>query len=184
MLWYFLWLQKRNVSDEKKWDLFVIYARNRDCGYSLEPPHRGGPNGYPQYMFYSRNKKINVYPCKPHFCFYIKVGFKGVKITNYKLFITYSLPMLTTWELEHLSNRQEALRRINQQIWLHGKWKRGQQLKKNTQSKLKRNAVSIIMTNVSLKMLWLFFNVWMYDREVRTPDSVSYYRIGDMASLS
>ena len=30
-------------------------------------------------MFKSRNKKNNVYPCKPQF-YYIKVGFKGVKI--------------------------------------------------------------------------------------------------------
>ena len=27
----------------------------------------------------SRNKKNNIHPCKPHF-YYIKVGFKGVKI--------------------------------------------------------------------------------------------------------
>ena len=30
-------------------------------------------------MFVSRNKKNNVYPCKPKF-YYIKVGFKGVEI--------------------------------------------------------------------------------------------------------
>ena len=30
-------------------------------------------------MFLNRNKKNNVYPCKPQF-YYIKVGFKGVKI--------------------------------------------------------------------------------------------------------
>ena len=30
-------------------------------------------------MFLSRNKKNNVYPCKPQF-YYIKVWFKGVKI--------------------------------------------------------------------------------------------------------
>ena len=30
-------------------------------------------------MFLSRNKKSNVYPFKPQF-YYIKVGFKGVKI--------------------------------------------------------------------------------------------------------
>ena len=30
-------------------------------------------------IFFSRNKKNNVYPCKPQF-YYIKVGFKGVKI--------------------------------------------------------------------------------------------------------
>ena len=39
----------------------------------------GGSNEYPQSMFLSRNKKNNVYPCKPQF-FYIKLGLKGVKI--------------------------------------------------------------------------------------------------------
>ena len=57
---------------------FHISTQNIDCGYSLEPPRRGGSNGYPQSMFLSRNKKNNVYPCKPQF-YYIKVGFKGVK---------------------------------------------------------------------------------------------------------
>ena len=59
--------------------IFHISAQNIDCGYSLEPPHRGGSNEYPQSMFLSINKKNNVYPCKPQF-YYIKVGFKGVKI--------------------------------------------------------------------------------------------------------
>ena len=58
-----------------------------DCGYSLEPPRqrsrrRGGSNEYPQSMFLSRNKKHNVYPCKPQF-YYIKVGFKGSKLYRY-----------------------------------------------------------------------------------------------------
>ena len=53
--------------------------QNIDCGYSLEPPRRGGSNDYPQSMFLSRNKKNNDYPCRPQF-YYIKVGFKGVKI--------------------------------------------------------------------------------------------------------
>ena len=44
-----------------------IYDQNLDCGYSLEPPRRGGSNEYPQSMFLSRNKKNNVYPCKPQF---------------------------------------------------------------------------------------------------------------------
>ena len=38
-----------------------------------------GSNEYPHSMFLNRNKKNNVYPCKPQF-YYIKVGFKGVKI--------------------------------------------------------------------------------------------------------
>ena len=55
---------------------FHISAQNIDCGYSLEPPRRGGSNENPQSMFLSRNKKNNVYPYKPQF-YYIKVGFKG-----------------------------------------------------------------------------------------------------------
>ena len=42
-------------------DIFHISAQNIDCGYSFEPPRRGGSNGYPQSLFLSRNKK-NVYP--------------------------------------------------------------------------------------------------------------------------
>ena len=60
----------------KNSDIFHISAQNIYCGYSLEPHRRGGSNEYPQSMFSSRNKKNNVYPCKPKF-YYIKVGFKG-----------------------------------------------------------------------------------------------------------
>ena len=31
--------------------IFIISAQNRDCGYSLEPPRRGGSNEHPQSMF-------------------------------------------------------------------------------------------------------------------------------------
>ena len=70
--------QKWKFSDKNS-DIFHISAQNIDCGYSLEPPRRGGSNEYPQSIFLSRYKKNNVYPCKPQF-YYIKVGFKGVKI--------------------------------------------------------------------------------------------------------
>ena len=63
----------------KNSDIFHIYVQNIDCGYSLESPRRGGSNEYPQSLFLSRNNKNNVYPCKFQF-YYIKVGFKGVKI--------------------------------------------------------------------------------------------------------
>ena len=66
-------------SSDKNSDTSHISAQNIEFGYSLEPPQQGGSNEYPQFMFSSRNKKNNVYPCKPLFC-YIKVGFKGVKI--------------------------------------------------------------------------------------------------------
>ena len=72
--------KKKNENfQRKKSDIFHFSAQNIDCGYSLEPPRRGGSNEYPQSMFLSRNKKNNVYPNKPQF-YYIKVGFKGVKI--------------------------------------------------------------------------------------------------------
>ena len=63
----------------KNSDIFYITAQNTDCGYSLEPPRRGGSNEYLQSMFLSRNKNNIVYPCKLQF-YYIKVGFKGVNI--------------------------------------------------------------------------------------------------------
>ena len=63
----------------KNSDSFHISTQNIDCGYSLEPPRRGGSNEYPQSMFLSKSNKKNVYPCKSHF-YYIKVGFKGVNI--------------------------------------------------------------------------------------------------------
>ena len=71
--------QNLKVFRKKKSDIFHLSAQNIDCGYSLEPPRRGGSNEYPQSMFLSRNKKNIVYPCKPQF-YYIKVGLKGVKI--------------------------------------------------------------------------------------------------------
>ena len=34
-------------SDKKNSDIFHISVQNIDCGYSLEPPRRGGSNEYP-----------------------------------------------------------------------------------------------------------------------------------------
>ena len=42
---------------QKNFDIFLIFAQNIDCGYTLEPPRRGGSNEYPQSMFRSKNKK-------------------------------------------------------------------------------------------------------------------------------
>ena len=39
----------------KNFDIFYISAQNIDCGYSLEPPRRGGSNEYRQSIFLSRN---------------------------------------------------------------------------------------------------------------------------------
>ena len=53
---------------DKNSDIFYYSSQNIGCGYSLEPPRRGGSNEYPrgssneypQSMFLSRNKKNNV----------------------------------------------------------------------------------------------------------------------------
>ena len=74
-----LYHQTKKNFQIKKSDIFHISAQNIDCGYSLELPQWGSSNQYPQSIFLSRIKKKNVYPCKPQF-YYIKVGFKGVKI--------------------------------------------------------------------------------------------------------
>ena len=47
--------------------IFLIFAQNVDCGYTLEPPRRGGSNEYPQSMFLSKNKKNRYTPAYPSF---------------------------------------------------------------------------------------------------------------------
>ena len=63
-----------NILTTKKWkfsdknsDISHTSGQNIDCGYSLEPPRWGGSNEYPKSMFLGRNKKNNIYPCKPQF---------------------------------------------------------------------------------------------------------------------
>ena len=60
----------------KKFDIFLIFAQNIDCGYTLEPPRRGGSNEYPQSMFWSKNKKSRYTPANPSFAIY-KWGSRG-----------------------------------------------------------------------------------------------------------
>ena len=67
-------LQKLKIFQIKNSDIFHISAQNIDCGYSVEPPLRGGSNEYPSSMFLSRNKTNNEYPCKPHFYYINCIG--------------------------------------------------------------------------------------------------------------
>ena len=85
---------KNWIFSDKNSDIFHISDQNIDCGYSLEPPRRGGSNEYPQFMFLSRNKKNNVYPCKPQF-YYIKVGLKGSKL--YRQVFVMAIVQNTWW---------------------------------------------------------------------------------------
>ena len=38
--------------------IFLISVQNINCGFSLEPPRRGGSNEYPQSMFWEEMWKI------------------------------------------------------------------------------------------------------------------------------
>ena len=58
---------KNEDLQQKFFDMFLIFAQNIDCGNTLEPPRRGGSNGYPQSMFWSKNKKNRHTPAKPSF---------------------------------------------------------------------------------------------------------------------
>ena len=52
---------------QKNVDIFLIFAQNIDCGYTLEPPRRGSSNEYPQSMFKSKNKKNRYTHAYPSF---------------------------------------------------------------------------------------------------------------------
>ena len=60
----FLALKNENFQ-WKNVDIFLIFAQNIDCGYTLEPPRRGGSNEYLQSMFWSKNKKNRYTPAYP-----------------------------------------------------------------------------------------------------------------------
>ena len=62
----FLAIKNENFQ-QKHFDIFLIFAQNIDCGYTLEPPRRGGSNKYPQSMFWSKNKKNTFTPANPSF---------------------------------------------------------------------------------------------------------------------
>ena len=59
--------QKNEDFQIKNSDIVHISAQNIDCGYSLEPPRRGGSNEYPQSMFWAEIRKIKYTPVNPSF---------------------------------------------------------------------------------------------------------------------
>ena len=51
----------------KTFDIFLLFAQNIDCGYTLEPPRQGGSIEDPQSMFWSKNNKNRYTPAYPSF---------------------------------------------------------------------------------------------------------------------
>ena len=61
-----LWPKIENFQIKNS-DIFHISAQNIDCGYSLEPPRRGGSNECPQSMFWAEIRQIMYTPVNPSF---------------------------------------------------------------------------------------------------------------------
>ena len=49
---------KMKIFSGKIFDIFLIFAQNIDCGYTLEPTRQGGSTEYPQSML-CKNKNKN-----------------------------------------------------------------------------------------------------------------------------
>ena len=58
---------KKGTFQIKISDIFHIPAENIVCGYSLEPPRRGGSNEYPQSVVCSKIRKIMYTPVNSSF---------------------------------------------------------------------------------------------------------------------
>ena len=56
---------KNGKFSDKNSDIVHISAQNIDCGYSLEPPRRGGSYEYLQSMCFSKIRKIMYTPVNP-----------------------------------------------------------------------------------------------------------------------
>ena len=62
----------------KIFDIFLIFAQNIDCGYTLEAVLTSTHNLY----FGAKIRKNRYTPACPSFAIYLKVGLKGVYITR------------------------------------------------------------------------------------------------------
>ena len=82
---------------------------------------------YPQSMFLSRNKKHNVYPCKPQF-YYIKWGLRGSKLYRH----VFVMPNYSSSDIQiffvfvHENNVVEFIRSLlsTHSIGFHGEVRR------------------------------------------------------------
>ena len=72
-------LQKLKIFRKKKTLIFSNFCLKHRLWVLVRTASARRFSRVPHSVFLSRNKKNNVYPCKPHF-YYIKVGFKGVNI--------------------------------------------------------------------------------------------------------
>ena len=100
----------------KNFDIFLIFAQNINinCGYTLEPPSRGGSNEYPQSRFWSKNKENKYNPAYPSFAI-LKWGLRGY-ILHGHVFLMYrnetswrTLCPSQLWKREHTEEEKQPL---------------------------------------------------------------------------
>ena len=101
--------QKIDNLQRKIVDIFLIFAQNIDCGYTLEPPRRGGSNEYPQSMFWSKNKKNRYTPAYPSFTIK-KCGLRGKLSHGHVFLMRVALSgLIGAPNNFHITNRKLAL---------------------------------------------------------------------------
>ena len=88
---------KKDNFQMKMFDIFLIFAQKIDCGYTFEPAQRGGSNEYPQYMFWSKNKK-NMYTRVNPTCSILKWGVRGCSLHGHVILMLITLYQLTKFE--------------------------------------------------------------------------------------
>ena len=70
-------MYNENFTTKKFWYFFIFLpAQNKDCGYSLEPPRRGGSNEYHNLCFGAEIRKIMYTHVNPSFTIQ-KWGLRG-----------------------------------------------------------------------------------------------------------
>ena len=77
----------------KKFDIFRILAQNIDCGYSLEPPRRGGSQTSTHNLFWSKNKKNMYTPAYPNFSI-LKWGLRGYTLHGHVFLMPRNVNLL------------------------------------------------------------------------------------------
>ena len=74
------WKKKKKIQIKNLIFFFIFLHKKIECGYSLEPPRRGGSYEYPQFIFLSKNmKKVMYTPVNPSFTTQ-KWGLRGSKL--------------------------------------------------------------------------------------------------------
>ena len=86
--------------------IFLYLLKNIDCGYSLEPPRRGGSNEYPQSMFWAEIWKISEF-----FIWKFSIFFGG-KISVYLNRRVFVMNRGTALE-QSLENKSRVLNHFN-----------------------------------------------------------------------